>query len=202
MEALDDYDEDQSVLAKLVLLGESDVGKSSLVLRFVKDKFFERRENTIGAAFLTKTVPVGEEIIKFEIWDTAGQERYHGLAPMYYRDAQVAIIAYDITNQVSFSKAKKWLIELRNSGKPDLVIAVVGNKTDLASERTVSYEQGHSFSEQNGLVFFETSAKTAKNVLELFYTLAKLVPRTSDSVPPDTLILGESQVTEAAGCRC
>lgn len=89
---------------KLVLLGESSVGKSSLVLRFVKGQFHEFQESTIGAAFLTQTVQIDDTTVKFEIWDTAGQERYHSLAPMYYRGAQAAIVVYDITNKETFHK--------------------------------------------------------------------------------------------------
>merc|ERR1712137_20550 len=92
---------------KLVLLGESAVGKSSLVLRFVKGQFLDFQESTIGAAFLTQTVCLNDTTVKFEIWDTAGQERYHSLAPMYYRGAQAAIVVYDITNADSFDRAKK-----------------------------------------------------------------------------------------------
>lgn len=94
---------------KLVLLGESAVGKSSLVLRFVKGQFHEYQESTIGAAFLTQTICLDDATVKFEIWDTAGQERYHSLAPMYYRGAQAAIVVYDITNQVLIIKLKQSL---------------------------------------------------------------------------------------------
>lgn len=98
---------------KLVLLGETAVGKSSLVLRFVKQQFFEYQESTIGAAFLTRTITVDDCTIKYEIWDTAGQERYHSLAPMYYRGAACAIVVYDITNASSFQRAKNWVKELQ-----------------------------------------------------------------------------------------
>lgn len=98
---------------KLVLLGESAVGKSSLVLRFVKGQFHEYQESTIGAAFLTQTVSMEDSEVKFEIWDTAGQERYNSLAPMYYRGAQAAIVVYDILNQDSFQRAQTWVSELQ-----------------------------------------------------------------------------------------
>lgn len=93
---------------KLVLLGDSAVGKSSLVLRFVRGQFFEYQESTIGAAFLTQTVALNDTTVKFEIWDTAGQERYHSLAPMYYRGAAAAIVVYDITNRVSVCTRRVW----------------------------------------------------------------------------------------------
>ncbi|XP_060021900.1 ras-related protein Rab-5B isoform X2 [Lagenorhynchus albirostris] len=125
---------------KLVLLGESAVGKSSLVLRFVKGQFHEYQESTIGAAFLTQSVCLDDTTVKFEIWDTAGQERYHSLAPMYYRGAQAAIVVYDITNQETFARAKTWVKELQRQASPSIVIALAGNKADLANKRMVEYE--------------------------------------------------------------
>merc|ERR1739841_297673 len=112
---------------KLVLLGDSAVGKSSLVLRFVRGQFFEYQESTIGAAFLTQTVALNDTTVKFEIWDTAGQERYHSLAPMYYRGAAAAVVVYDITNADSFQRAKSWVKELQRQGSPNIVIALAGN---------------------------------------------------------------------------
>jgi len=125
---------------KLVLLGDSAVGKSSLVLRFVRGQFFEYQESTIGAAFLTQTVALNDTTVKFEIWDTAGQERYHSLAPMYYRGAAAAIVVYDITNRDTFQRAKQWVKELQRQGNPNIVIALSGNKSDLASKRKVEPE--------------------------------------------------------------
>lgn len=124
---------------KLVLLGESSVGKSSLVLRFVKGQFHEFQESTIGAAFLTQTVQIDDTTVKFEIWDTAGQERYHSLAPMYYRGAQAAIVVYDLSNKETFQKAQTWVKELQRQASPSIVIALAGNKLDLAQKRQVSF---------------------------------------------------------------
>ena len=162
---------------KLVLLGESAVGKSSLVLRFVKGQFHEFQESTIGAAFLTQTLVVDDVTVKFEIWDTAGQERYHSLAPMYYRDAQAAIVVYDITNQDTFTRAKNWVRELQRQARPDIVIALAGNKSDLGNKRAVEYEEAQAYSEENGLLFMETSAKNANNVNEIFLAIATKLPR-------------------------
>jgi small GTP-binding protein len=162
---------------KLVLLGESAVGKSSLVLRFVKGQFLDFQESTIGAAFLTQTVCLNDTTVKFEIWDTAGQERYHSLAPMYYRGAQAAIVVYDITSYDSFDRAKKWVKELQRQGSANIVIALAGNKVDLASKRTVEIEESQAYSEENGILFMETSAKTAANVNELFVAIAKKLPK-------------------------
>jgi len=165
---------------KLVLLGESAVGKSSLVLRFVKGQFHEFQESTIGAAFLTQTVCLDDTTVKFEIWDTAGQERYHSLAPMYYRGAQAAIVVYDITNADTFARAKTWVRELQRQARPDIVIALAGNKSDLGTRRTVEYEEANAYAEENGLLFMETSAKNANNVNEIFLAIARKLPRDSD----------------------
>lgn len=162
---------------KLVLLGESAVGKSSLVLRFVKGQFLDYQESTIGAAFLTQTVCLNDITVKFEIWDTAGQERYHSLAPMYYRGAQAAIVVYDITNSESFDRAKNWVKELQRQGNPNIVIALAGNKVDLESNRSVTSETAQAYAEENGILFMETSAKTAANVNELFVAIAKKLPK-------------------------
>merc|ERR1719367_994212 len=161
---------------KLVLLGESCVGKSSMALRFVNGQFNEFQEATgatsFGAAFLTKKVSINDNVVNFEIWDTAGQERYHSLLPMFYRGAKAAIIAYDITNTRSFSRAKAWVQELRQYVvNPDIVIVLAGNKSDLSSRRTVEYEDANAYSEDNGLLFMETSAENGNNATEMVLPL-------------------------------
>jgi len=162
---------------KLVLLGESAVGKSSLVLRFVKGQFLDYQESTIGAAFLTQTVCLNDTTVKFEIWDTAGQERYRSLAPMYYRGAQAAIVVYDITNVETFDKAKEWIKELQRQASPSIIIALAGNKSDLSAKRKVEVVDAQAYADDNGILFMETSAKTAANVNEIFVAIAKKLPK-------------------------
>ncbi|KAI0603194.1 ras-domain-containing protein [Biscogniauxia sp. FL1348] len=183
---------------KLVLLGEAAVGKSSLVLRFVNNDFQENKEPTIGAAFLTQKCNLPTRTIKFEIWDTAGQERFASLAPMYYRNAQAALVVYDLTKPTSLIKAKHWVAELQRQASPGIVIALVGNKLDLTGEseadhdesegaegeeagdaRKISTEEAKSYAEEESLLFFETSAKTGHNVTEVFTAIANAIPETS-----------------------
>ncbi|KAH7313397.1 ras family-domain-containing protein [Stachybotrys elegans] len=182
---------------KLVLLGEAAVGKSSLVLRFVNNDFQENKEPTIGAAFLTQKCNLPTRTIKFEIWDTAGQERFASLAPMYYRNAQAALVVYDLTKPTSLIKAKHWVAELQRQASPGIVIALVGNKLDLTNDpapadgeddddgqdsgdaRKVSTEEAKTYAEEESLLFFETSAKTGHNVSEVFTAIANAIPETS-----------------------
>ncbi|EIM92374.1 GTP-binding protein RAB5 [Stereum hirsutum FP-91666 SS1] len=165
---------------KLVLLGESAVGKSSLVLRFVKDQFDDYRESTIGAAFLTQTVNLDDGMtVKFEIWDTAGQERYKSLAPMYYRNANCAVVVYDITQSASLEKARNWIRELQRQADPSIVIALCGNKSDLAARRQVTQEEAQKYAEEEGLMWAETSAKSGEGVSDIFTAIAKKLPTTA-----------------------
>ncbi|RCI12365.1 hypothetical protein L249_0218 [Ophiocordyceps polyrhachis-furcata BCC 54312] len=162
--------------------GESAVGKvndenASTVLRFVKvrpDQFDSFRESTIGAAFLTQTISLDENTtVKFEIWDTAGQERYKSLAPMYYRNANCAVVS-------SLDKAKAWVKELQRQANENIIIALAGNKLDLVNQqpdkRAISTNEAEAYAREAGLLFFETSAKTAENVRELFTAIAKKLP--------------------------
>ncbi|AMD19326.1 HBR425Cp [Eremothecium sinecaudum] len=166
---------------KLVLLGDSSVGKSSIVHRFVKDSFDEFRESTIGAAFLSRTIKLADYddvMIKFEIWDTAGQERYKSLAPMYYRNANAALVVYDVTQEDSLIKAQSWVNELKSKvGDDDLVICLVGNKVDIAETtpkmKVIDEDEARAYADEHGLIFHEVSAKTGKGVLEVFYDIGK-----------------------------
>lgn len=187
---------------KLVLLGESGVGKSSLALRFVSNQFKPYSESTIGASFMSKAITVDDvdedaknssslekqtdkvqvpRSIIFNIWDTAGQEKYHSLAPMYYRGAGAAVVAYDVTNRVSFDTMQKWVDELRINGPSDIVLAICGNKSDLSSERTVNEDEARTFAENVGGFYIETSARDRINILELFERVASKVPRMLDA---------------------
>jgi len=201
---------------KLVLLGESAVGKSSLVLRFVKDQFDDYRESTIGAAFLTQTIALDDTTtVKFEIWDTAGQERYKSLAPMYYRNANCAVVVYDITQASSLDKAKAWVKELQRQANENIIIALAGNKLDLVNDspdkRAVAAADAQQYANEAGLLFLETSAKTAENVRDLFTAIAKKLPldqagprnlRAAAARPGVDLRPESANTQGAAGCNC
>jgi small GTP-binding protein len=188
---------------KIVLLGESTVGKSSIVLRFVRDQFIDFQESTIGAAFVTKTVNLSDATIKFEIWDTAGQERYHSLAPMYYRGAPAAIVVYDIRSPDSFARARDWVTELKSEGAENVVIALVGNKYDLQSSRKVSIADAQAYADSEGLLFTETSAKTNHNITELFTMIAEALPRYDASQDHDAALVIDDNFGQAPrGCPC
>lgn len=181
---------------KLVLLGESSVGKSSVALRFCKNAFDDYRESTIGAAFLTQTCRAAGQVIKYEIWDTAGQERYASLAPMYYRGANSAIVVYDISSSASLIKAKTWISQLARQADSNIVICLAGNKLDLAqTQRQVTQDEAQKYAQEEGLLWFECSAKTGEGVEEIFLAIAnKLI---LDAPPP--VAGGVKSRTGAAG---
>uniref|UniRef100_A0A2K5L5C3 RAB31, member RAS onco family n=1 Tax=Cercocebus atys TaxID=9531 RepID=A0A2K5L5C3_CERAT len=155
---------------------DTGVGKSSIVCRFVQDHFDHNISPTIGASFMTKTVPCGNELHKFLIWDTAGQERFHSLAPMYYRGSAAAVIVYDITKQDSFYTLKKWVKELKEHGPENIVMAIAGNKCDLSDIREVPLKDAKEYAESIGAIVVETSAKNAINIEELFQGISRQIP--------------------------
>lgn len=161
---------------KLVLLGDTSVGKSCLVVRFCRGDFYDYQEPTIGAAFLTQTVALSDMTVRFELWDTAGQERYRSLAPMYYRGASAAVVVFDVTNRDSFEGAKSWVKELERRGEKNVVIALAGNKADIKG-RTVELEEAQNYAKEHGLIYMDTSAKSNLNVKEIFTAIAKKLPR-------------------------
>lgn len=183
---------------KLVLLGDASVGKSSILMRFLQNKFSEGIETTVGAAFSTKTIESRNRQIKFEIWDTAGQERFRSLAPMYYRGASSAVVVYDQTNPVTFDRAQEWVRQvMQTSTNPNIVIALAANKADLVDQRQVEMEKAQAFADREGLLLMETSAMTGKNVARLFEVIAEHLP--DEPFVPEQRGLVVSQAAATAG---
>lgn len=161
---------------KLVFLGEQSVGKTSLITRFMYDTFDNTYQATIGIDFLSKTMYLEDRTIRLQLWDTAGQERFRSLIPSYIRDSTVAVVVYDVTNANSFHQTSKWIDDVRTERGVDVIIMLVGNKTDLAEKRQVSTEEGEKRSKEMNVMFIETSAKTGYNVKNLFRKVAAALP--------------------------
>lgn len=158
---------------KCVLLGEGCVGKTSLVLRYVENKFNEKHLTTVQASFLTKKLNIGGKRVNLNIWDTAGQERFHALGPIYYRDSNGAILVYDITDEDSFQKVKNWVKELRRMLGNDLCLCIAGNKIDLEKDRHVSVSEAETYAASVDAKHVQTSAKLNKGIEEMFLDLVK-----------------------------
>jgi len=161
-------DEEYDYLFKVVLIGDSGVGKSNLLSRFTRNEFNLESKTTIGVEFATKSIQVDAKTIKAQIWDTAGQERYRAITSAYYRGAVGALLVYDISKHVTFENVERWLKELRDHAEPNIVVMLVGNKSDLRHRRAVPTEDAMLFAENNNLAFIETSALDATGVEEAF----------------------------------
>mmetsp|Transcript_9657 Transcript_9657/g.9444 ORF Transcript_9657/g.9444 Transcript_9657/m.9444 type:complete len:206 (+) Transcript_9657:255-872(+) len=158
---------------KIVLLGEGRVGKTSILLRYTKGEYDEKQVSTLQASYLDKKIMVGGINVQLSIWDTAGQERFHSLGPIYYRDANAALLVYDITDMESFNKVRKWVKELRSIIGNDILIAIAGNKFDLERQRGVSDEDATTYAVFVGASHFYTSAKSNKGLEEIFVDLTQ-----------------------------
>eukprot|EP00026_Physarum_polycephalum_P012546 Phypoly_transcript_12867.p1 GENE.Phypoly_transcript_12867~~Phypoly_transcript_12867.p1 ORF type:complete len:212 (+),score=24.33 Phypoly_transcript_12867:267-902(+) len=161
---------------KLVFLGDQSVGKTSIITRFMYDSFDSTYQATIGIDFLSKTMYLEDRTIRLQLWDTAGQERFRSLIPSYIRDSSVAIIVYDVTNRASFVNTAKWIDDVRIERGNDVVMMLVGNKTDLADKRQVSVEEGEQQASEYKVMFIETSATAGFNIKALFRKVASALP--------------------------
>ena len=185
---------------KVVLLGDTGVGKSSLVLRFVTENFKEYSESTIGASFMSKVEVIDGCAYKYQIWDTAGQEKYHSLAPMYYRGAAAAIVVYDITNTLSFEKTQRWVEELQRHGPDNIVLVVAGNKADLEEKRVVQKAKAKAYADSINAIFLETSAKTGQSVGDAFKGICSRLPAPDNDDDDDEADIGGTGGNKKPGC--
>ena len=160
---------------KVLLLGNSDVGKSSLILRYVDQVWSDTFVPTIGVDFKVKTLEIDNKQIKMQIWDTAGQERFRNVISSYFRGSHGILLIYDITNRDSFKNLENWLTEIEKNASQNVLKILIGNKNDLVDDREIKAEEGQAFANRNGMQFIETSAKMNTNVTEAFEALAKLM---------------------------
>uniref|UniRef100_A0A7S3JSL2 Uncharacterized protein n=1 Tax=Aureoumbra lagunensis TaxID=44058 RepID=A0A7S3JSL2_9STRA len=164
-----------SYLFKYIIIGDTGVGKSCLLLQFTDKRFQAIHELTIGVEFGARMIEIDDRQIKLQIWDTAGQESFRSITRSYYRGAAGALLVYDITRRETFKHLTRWLEEARQNSNSNMVVMLIGNKADLEHRRAVSVDEGERFARDHGLIFMETSAKTAMNVERAFI-------RTADSI--------------------
>lgn len=200
-----DDDLEFDYLFKVILVGDSGVGKSNLESRFTRNEFTQGSKATIGVDFAGKTVSVQSSRVRAQIWDTAGQERFKAVSTTYYRNSAAAMVVYDITSKKSFASVATWVKDLRELSEKDAVLMIVGNKTDLEHLRAVPTEDGRRFAENEGVMFIEASAQSGANV-ETAFTL--LLSRVMDQkrnagqlVNVDHGVGGESEVSSLATGR-
>ena len=161
-------------LLKFIIIGDAAVGKSNLLVRYTSGQFKEEYQLTIGVEFGSNNVIIGDNTYRIQIWDTAGQENFRSITRSYYKNTACAIIVYEISNKKSFENISSWIEECKNTAPKSILMVLVGNKCDL-DNREVTEEEGREFAEKNGMIFFETSAKTGKNVEELFKESVKVI---------------------------
>eukprot|EP00043_Microstomoeca_roanoka_P000711 m.28685 g.28685 ORF g.28685 m.28685 type:complete len:211 (-) comp10467_c0_seq1:112-744(-) len=206
-------EEEYDFLFKIVLIGDSGVGKSNLLSRFTRNEFNLESKSTIGVEFATRSIEVDGKTIKAQIWDTAGQERYRAITSAYYRGAVGALLVYDIAKHASYENVLRWLKELRDHADSNIVIMLVGNKSDLKHLRAVPKEEATKFAEEHDLSFIETSALDSTNVEEAFKNILTSIyrlvsqrsikPNESKDTPSDTIVVGPTkEKVEQKSCGC
>ncbi|KFK37266.1 hypothetical protein AALP_AA4G235100 [Arabis alpina] len=198
---------------KLVFLGDQSVGKTSIITRFMYDKFDNTYQATIGIDFLSKTMYLEDRTVRLQLWDTAGQERFRSLIPSYIRDSSVAVIVYDVASRQSFLNTTKWIDEVRTERGSDVIVVLVGNKTDLVDKRQVSIEEAEAKARELNVMFIETSAKAGFNIKALFRKIAAALPgmETLSSTKQEDMVdvnlkssnaNASSAQQQSGGCAC
>ena len=173
---LDAFDEAESdYIFKYIIIGDSGVGKSNLLLRYTSNTFNSSHVMTLGVEFSAKTTKVLDKVIRFQMWDTAGQENFHAITRSFYKNSACALVVYDVTKRQSFDNVLTWVSECENECSDNMVKVLVGNKSDLDNEREVTKEEAHRVCEEKDMLFYETSAKTGANVIEIFEESAKAI---------------------------
>ena len=189
---------------KVVLVGDTKVGKSCVLSRFVQGTFDRNMPATIGAAFLTKVITTSTGPVRLQLWDTAGQEKFRSLAPMYYRSSAVAIMVYDVTSKESLDSLDDWATEISDKAPHNIKFVVIGNKIDMADQRVISTDEGKNIAQQLGASLFgETSAKTGEGINEIFNKIAELDINQEEIIDHPTKVkTNKGSAGEDGGCSC
>ena len=187
-------DEEYDEIYKVVLIGDSGVGKTNILSRYVLDDFTIETKLTVGVEFGSKIVKSGNSSIKIQIWDTAGQERYKSITSAYYRGAHGALVVYDITSEKTFESVERWISDLKNNGDPKMISMIIGNKSDKEGDRVIQKSDGEAKAQRNNAAFMETSALTSENVEKAFEEVIHKIYNTykSDFESDDQFDLGEN----------
>ena len=173
IEEIDSKEVKEDYKLKLVVVGDSGVGKTNLIKRFANNTFNSNSKATVGVEFLSKSFKINNRVFKIEMWDTAGQERYKSITAAYYKGAKGALVVYDITSKISFENLDKWILEIKEKSSKDLKLMIIGNKSDLKDGRQVTNEEAMKKAEDTGIPLMETSALDSTNVKEAFHDLLK-----------------------------
>ena len=180
---------DYDVLLKLVMIGDSGVGKTNILSRYLTNQFSASTQPTVGVEFGSKIIKKGEKLIKLQIWDTAGQERYKSITSAYYKGAKGAFVVYDISRKSTFDNVDKWINELKNNGSEDVFILLVGNKSDLNDQREISEEEVKKKAEVYNIAFCETSALKGNNIE---FAFESLIDKITEKLEKEKEILGKN----------
>ena len=162
-------------LLKYVIIGDSGVGKSNILLRFINDTFSEEFKSTVGVEFAAKNILINKNIYRVQVWDTAGQETFRSISRAYYKNSVCACVVYDISNYSSFESIQSWIEDCKSQSSKSILLILIGNKTDLNDDRQVTYEEGEQFAKRNNMIFLESSAKTGYNIKEIFHKSVKQI---------------------------
>lgn len=170
----------KTIVGKVVVLGHQGVGKTSVCIRYTEKNFSPHLSPTIGASFFSCRINIGDIIVKLQIWDTAGQERFKAMAPMFYRNANIALLIFDITQPKTLESIKYWVLELKRNVEEPMVLCLVANKIDLAKERLVTREEALQYANSIGATYYESSAMEDQGIEQVFLSAAKSLIRLSE----------------------